>query len=68
MDAPNTNACFISQYMAGDEVLFTFEGLLVGKVKGVRFEGRTVRYEITLSAECEVPEACVVGRFDGGAE
>ncbi len=57
-----------SEYRAGDEVMFTFEGVLVGTVRRVRFEGRKVRYEVTLAVECEVPEACVVGPFDGGAE
>ncbi len=62
------NACIMSEYRAGDEVLFKFEGLLVGCVERVQFEGRTVRYRITLAADCEVPEGLVVGRFDGEAE
>lgn len=62
---PKTNACAASTYMAGHEVLFKFEGLLVGRVERVRFEGRKVRYQITLAADCEVPEGCVVGLFDG---
>jgi hypothetical protein len=54
------NACAISQYRAGDEVLFKYEGLLVGTVKCVRFSGGKVRYELTLSLECEVPESEVL--------
>ncbi|HEY0171509.1 MAG TPA: hypothetical protein VGB98_10835 [Pyrinomonadaceae bacterium] len=60
-----TNACQMSEYRAGDEVLFKFEGLLVGTVQSVQFNGRRVRYQVTLDLECEVPEASVVS---GGAQ
>lgn len=60
-----TNACQVSEFRGGDEVLFKFEGLLVGRVERVQFDGGKVRYELTLAAECEVPESLIVGRFDG---
>jgi hypothetical protein len=41
--------------------MFVFEGLPLGRARRVHFKGRKVRYEVTLEAECEVPEGTVVG-------
>jgi len=60
-----TNACGMSKYRAGDEVFFKFEGLLLGTVKRVQFNGRKVRYEVTLALECEVPESQIEETTDG---
>jgi hypothetical protein len=55
-----SNVCFMSRFRAGDEVLFRFDGLLPGKVERVSFEGRKVRYQLTLTLECEVPDSLIV--------
>jgi hypothetical protein len=53
---------FTTEYRAGDEVLFTYEGLLAGRVERVTFTGRKVRYEVTATLTFDVPESAVVGR------
>lgn len=48
--------------MAGDEIMFRFDGLLTGRVTGVRRDGLKVTYLLTVALECEVPASEVVGR------
>lgn len=50
----------MSEYRAGDEILFKFEGLLPARVESVTFKGRKVRYKVTASLEFEVPESLVL--------
>lgn len=57
-----TNACAMSEFSRGDEILFQYAGLLTGTVNSVSFKGSKVTYQMTVSVECEVPEGVVVGR------
>ena len=57
---PKTNACRMSRYAAGDEVLFQHEGLTPATVERVEFDGPRVRYVVRVSLVCEVPERLIV--------
>ena len=52
----------MSEYRAGDEIIFQHAGLLTGRVERVTFQGRKVRYEVRAVLTFDVPESCVVGR------
>ncbi len=68
MTQNKTNTCEMNEYRAGDEVLFKFNGLLLGTVERVRFDGCKVRYQLTLNLECDVPEGQIVGTHDEKGE
>ena len=53
---------FMTEYCADDEVVFSFEGLLVGRVERVTFNGRKVRYEVSAVLTLDVPESAIIGR------
>lgn len=57
-----------SKYRAGDEIFFKFDGLLLGTVKRVQFNGRKVRYKLTLKLECEVPESQIEETTNGAGK
>ncbi len=62
-----TNACQLSRFRAGDEILFQFEGLLPATVERVSFEGG-IRYHVTASLSFEVLDSqavCLAGEVEG---
>lgn len=57
----SSRVCLTSDFMAGDEILFQFEGCVPGTVESVTFDRGRVRYRVRVSLVCEVPERLVVG-------
>lgn len=54
------NIFHMSHYIVGDEIAFKFEGILFGTVERVEFQGRKVRYHVSLNLSFDVPDSLVV--------